>query len=246
MKKYISVFELFVRSSFYKVLLILFGMVAVELVMFSYTLPMSVANSEYMVLEVVMEKTWIPQVFAAGFILITLSLGFSGFSTGCNQNYTLKRLQIKEWKIYLLQGLYNAICYFLFWLVQVVILLIICNLYCREAGNVTNQTAVLAFYRNAFMHSILPLGAAYRWVENIIMLVGCSVTSASFAVQRRKGKFDIALVIVVGICLVAFAKPLGEYSNTGLIWAILIWVIHGFYWMFKKECEDERGKKLVG
>ena len=246
MKKYISVFELFTRSSFYKVLLILVAMVATEIGLFYYTLQNSILNSEYMVLEVVMDKTCIPLVFAAGFLLVTLSLVFSGFSTGTNQNYTLKRLQIKEWKIYLLQCLYNGICFFLLWAAQVVVLLIISSWYCMEVENITNQTVVLAFYRNAFMHSVLPLGAAYRWVENMIMLLGCAVTSTSFAVQRRKGKFDIALVVVVGICLLAFKKPLGEHSNTGLILSILIWVIHGFIWIFKKEYEDERGKKLVG
>ena len=203
-------------------------------------------KSEYMVLEVVMDKTFIPQVFAIGFISITLCLVFSGFSTGTNQNYTLKRLQIKEWKIYLLQCLFNSMCYVLFWAMQVIVLLVISNLYCMEAGNVTNQTVVLAFYRNAFMHSILPLGATYRWVENIIMLFGCAVTSTSFTVQLKRGKFDIAIVVVVGICLLAFTKPLGEHAYTGIILSILIWVIHGFLWIFKKEYEDERGKKLVG
>ena len=243
MKKYVSVLELFIRSSFYKALLIFVGMAAIELCGFWYVFQMSLQKKEHMGLEMIIDATAISGIFKIGFLVLTASLVFSGYSSGCNQNYTLKRLQIKEWNIALLQCFYNGMCYFLFWTVQVVLLFIMSSFYSENALEVTNQTVMLAFYRNDFMHSMFPMEASVRWIENGIMLIGCAVTATSFSGQLRKGRFDISLVIVVAICMVAMVGGLGNHAYIGLVFAILVWIAIGFYWMFKKEYEDERRKK---
>ena len=53
----------------------------------------------------------------------------------------------------------------------------------------------------------------------------------------------VIIAIVVAICMVAMVGGLGNHAYIGLVFAILVWIAIGFYWMFKKEYEDERRKK---
>ena len=156
MKRYQSVFEMITRSSIYKVLLVVGGMLVAEAILFWNAL-MYLGGA---CLEEHIDQSYYSIVFKIAYVLITIAIVFPGMNIGSTQTYTLQRLRIKERWIYGLQIIYNLLAYMILWGAQLAMLLVSAVLYQKylpEGALWTNQTLFIAFYRNDFMHSILPL-----------------------------------------------------------------------------------------
>ena len=123
MKRYVSVFEMITRSSIYKVLGVLAFMVVGETIMLSCAWMQPIAALQP-TLEEWVGRSRIMIAFLAAYWLVTKVLASSGTNTGSMQGYTLQRLRIPEKKVYLLQCIYNMLCYGLLWMTQVLILFV--------------------------------------------------------------------------------------------------------------------------
>ena len=111
--------------------------------------------------------------------------------------------------------------------------------YVAQSEHVTNQTVFLAFYRNDFMHSILPLEGAMRWITNILILLGCGMSAAVFTYLQRRGKVAWSLFVVVACVLVGFVQELGELL--ALVTAFIVVVIvalTAYFHVFQKKEDD--------
>jgi len=197
MKQHGSVFMLFVRSSFYKVLLLLLAMIVTEGIWFYKTIQGMQENNQtggnfpVMTPEVVFEEAHLMVIFTAAVVVLTMILMCLGRSSTGHQEYTWYRLSITPKSIFLWQTIYNCCCFLLLWFVQAVLAFGLCMFYIKtaETGAVTHQSLFLAFYREPFLHGLVPLQNIWYWVRNVFLFcsLGFSVTYSLYC--ARRGKF---------------------------------------------------------
>ena len=218
MKRYLSVFEMITRSSIYKVLLILATMVVTEMAFFYHTMQVSNEIS----IEGYIEECPYSWIFRVAYLLITIVIVLPGMNIGSVQSYTLKRLSIKESRVFWLQALYNLLAYVLLWGTQLVVLMVSITIYLKNlpAGAViTNQTMFLAFYRNEFMHTILPLEDVPGWTILALIAITGALATATFSKIQRSGKFGFELLILAAATVLYIPRPLG-YDISFIVVAI--------------------------
>ena len=226
MKRYVSVFEMIVRSSIYKVLAVLALMVIVEVIMLIFAWIQPIVTLQPNIEEWV-ERSRIMFPFLAAYWLITKVLASSGTNVGSMQAYTLQRLRIPEKKVYLLQCIYNMFCYTLLWRIQLLILLVVAEVYMKHKTGVllTNQTVFLAFCRNDFMHSILPLEDIFGWFTLVFYIVMTGFLAANYARSQRNGKVVWALIVFIALAAVCFKRGLGVEPFFPLM-MVLLWSMY--------------------
>lgn len=226
MKRYVSVFEMLVRSSIYKVLAVLALMVIVEVIMLICAWLQPIATMQPNIEEWV-ERSRIMIPFLAAYWLVTKVLSSSGTNTGSMQAYTLQRLRIPEKKLYLLQCIYNMFIYTLLWMTQLLLLFVATDIYMNYKTGViiTNQTVFLAFYRNAFMHSILPLEDIFGWSTLVFYIVMTGFLAANYARGQRNGKVIWALIVFIALAVVCFKRGLGVEPFFPLM-MVLLWSMY--------------------
>lgn len=240
MKRYISVFEMIIRSSFYKVLGILASLSVLELGTFYIAMQQPLASIQPN-LEELVDQSHFMYMFAIAYLLITVVLVLSGTNIGSMQGYTLQRLRIKEKKVFLLQCIYNILCYVLLWATQVGVLLAASNYYMTHKTDaiLTNQTVFLAFHRNDFMHSILPIQDTLNWVLLFAIIVCTGSFAADFTRMQRRGKVAWILIIFVAIAFVSFPRGLEEEPIILIIGMIAYSAFICLRNIFYREEEDE-------
>lgn len=237
MKQHSSVFMLFVRSSFYKVLLLLLAMIAAEGTWFYKTIQgileknQTEGNFPVMTPEVVFEEAHLMVFFAAAMILLAVILAFVGRSTTGHQEYTWNRLSITPKSIFLWQTLYNCCCFLLLWFVQAVLAFGLCLYYIKtaETGAVTHQSLFLAFYRDSFLHGLIPLQHVGYWVCNMFLFCSLGFAVAYDVYYSRKGKHRMwTWWIILGLGFSWFRVDLSMNGTNGgvvLLYAgIAIWM----------------------
>lgn len=234
-KKYVSVLELFARNTIYKIAILLAAMGGVQIFLFQQAMtayvPMDTYDLDFTAiehysLEYMADESRSAVVLAIVFVLLTVVLCWNGCNIGSKSSYTWKRLQVTEKMIFLMQCIYNSLCYVLLLGVQVAVLLIQSGMYTAHAKHVTNQTVFLAFYRNDFMHSVLPLDGGMRWLVNLLFIIGCGMAAAVFTYRQRHGKVEWVLWIVPAEILISFVRGM-EDTYISLLFAIAVCMIAG-------------------
>ena len=121
-------------------------------------------------------------LFLAAFALIMFTLiRCETINSGSMFSYTLRRLRVSERHLFLVETVYNFLCFVLLFAVQVWVILWMYRIYMnRIPGNpVSHQIAFLAFYRVPFLHNLLPLAETGKWVRNLLMLLAVSMDVAT-------------------------------------------------------------------
>lgn len=241
MRKHSSVLWLMIQSSFKKILLLLAGMVVVELALFWRAVGQMQASNYG--LEQAFSEGRIAWVAAFGLIFMTMLLCLTGAERGGSRTgYTLQRLSVSEKTVFLWQAVYNASCYLLLWIVQVVAASGLGHLYTNmaEPDMVTKQTVALAFYRSDFLHSLLPMMELNRWLCNLALLVGLGLTSAYFTYAQRRRRGNGELLSLMGLTLVCFNGWMGAQVKNLLLGGFsMILGIMVLWDVYKKEAADE-------
>lgn len=226
MKRYLSVFEMITRSSIYKVFAVLLIMAVTELAA-CYIALQQLLEEIQPSLEEIVDQSYFLNFFRIAYVVVTVVLILSGMNIGSMQSYTLQRLRIKEKWVFVLQSIYNILCYLLLWTVQVVVLLMVSSYYMDHETDVIlgNQMVFLAFHRNDFMHSILPFQDILGWFTIFFFLLGTGIMAASFTKRQRSGKIGWSLFLFVAAICICFSRGLGEQ----------IWFLDVFcgYWMIR-------------
>lgn len=225
MMKILSVFALYVRSSFYKIIVLLSLMTAGQILFFYRKL--SGALNAYAGMEINTTETgsfirledmfsapylWIA---AAAFLLITVCLCLGGTAFGARTGYTMQRLGVSERGTFFCQAGYNLLVYLLFWAWEAVLCYGLCRVYCTLAPGafVSVQSTALAFYRCSYLHALLPLSDIAGWACNFLWVLTLSVSSAAFPFFQRRGTFSSEIVLAVIVVLSAFRyEAAGTYQ----------------------------------
>lgn len=247
MKKYTSVFALFVRSSIYKVVGVLLLMAAVEFGRFYWNLRAAVKHFEtsggtaFPNLEQLLYSSGIFWCFAAALVLISAALCLPGCEFNGKTGYTLKRLSITDREVVLTQAVYNLGVYLLLFFTQTVVCFGLCRLYTASAPTelISNQTVFLAFYRSPFLHSLLPMGEFALWVRNLFLVTALGWAAAVFHFIQRKKKFPVGLVIQIVLTILFFSSRnihIGNHANILLMIVVSCAVLgEGIYSVYREE-----------
>lgn len=232
MKKHISVLGLLARSSVFKVLLILLGMSTVQIVSFHLKLlsgldMYATAASGMPSLEEMFSSAAIGMYFRVAFVLIAIAVCLPGCEFKSNTSYTLRRLSVSERAVFFHQAVYNMLVYLMLLAVQLVVAFGLARYYigAAPAECISNQTVVLAFYRNNFLHSILPLEDVGLWIRNGLLVLSLGLASAEFPYRQRRHKFSASTVALGIYTIVCFNQGIGQLTHvisTALITAAVI------------------------
>lgn len=243
MKRYLSVFEMITRSSIYKVFCIILAMAVIECASFYVALQQPLASIQPN-LEEIVDQSHLAIIFRIAYLLLTVVLVLPGMNIGSMQSYTLRRLRVKENTVFLLHCIYNVLCYLMLWAAQVGLLLVTSNYYMAHKTDavLTNQTIFLAFHRNRFMHSMLPLQEIEAWFSLILILTGSGLMSALFTKRQREGAVVWLFFPFLALGCICFTQ--GMASNT--LYLSLIaggFLVGAFLKVFLSEGEEKDAKE---
>ncbi|WP_186566127.1 hypothetical protein [Lawsonibacter celer] len=236
MKRHGSVLMLAARGSLGKALLVCAATAAAELGLFWAALGRAAERAAELAalppeeaayrqmenawsLEQVFTDSRISWVFALGLLALCAILclnggGLSGGRTG----YTLRRLRVREQTVGVWFAVYGAAVLVIYWAFQTGWALLLCRLYLYRAdpAQVNAQTVFLAFYRQAYLHSLLPLAEASRWVRNLALFAGLGTTCACCAAQLRHGGKGVAAAVLAVIGALTFSRETGGFVGDAL------------------------------
>lgn len=219
MRQHLSVLMLAARSSIHRVLGLFAALAVTEGLLFYLTLQQASGNQP-LGLEQAVRQSRIALVCGIGFILLCVLLSLTGSECGGGRlRYTVQRLSIREEATVGWWAVYNAICFFLFWVVQLAIALVLCQYYVHQMDGayVSGQTAFLAFYRSNFLHSLLPLAEVSRYVRNCVLVLCLGVCASCFSFRQRRGERGVAVVALAVIVAVSFPSAMGSFGSDLLV-----------------------------
>lgn len=224
MRQHLSVLMLAARSTIYKILGLFMVTAIAEGTLFYLVLQKTLAG-EPLGLEQLMSESRIALVCGVSFLMLCALLSLTGYeSSGSKLRYTLQRLSVGEKTIVFWWAVYNAACFFLFWALHVAIVLLLSQLYVArmDAAYVSGQTILLAFYRNNFLHSLLPLAEASRYLRNASFVLSLGISTACFSYHQRHGKKGVTTVVLAILVVVYFSQAMGSFGSDLLLYLVAL------------------------
>jgi len=187
MKKVLSVWMLIVRSSIYKVLLILGILVGFQMGAFAL-LTFMMPDQQYYGWTI---KVSIPMFLCAVLAMLEVLTRVLTSRKG-KMVYTLQRLSISEKEIFLLQASVNWMMFVLLLLVQAAVLLGITAVYTYlQTGVNTGMSVLVTAQWNPLLRVLLPYGdwLATLWI--VLMPLALGVVAAALAFQFRNDHREV-------------------------------------------------------
>ena len=232
MKKHLSVFGLFARSSIFKVIGILLLMCAVEIAFFHVELQNALEAYEVVdygmaSLERMFMRAATNVYFRVALALITIVICLPGCEFKSKTSYTMRRLAISEQATFFHQAAYNTLVYLMLFAVQLVVVFGLSQYYLAVVPEecISNQTMFLAFYRNEFLHSLLPLEDIGLWIRNGLLIITFGLATAEYPYKQRRRKFSSTAIALVVYTIVWFDQSIGQLAHvitTSIIALMLI------------------------
>lgn len=242
MKKFVSIFGLFAKMSFYKIILIFVILSVLQLSLYGIRLN-GVLTEEINNIPM-LEETFnfiYPLSFLACLCMVCKVL-ISSSNHSEKTAYTVQRLQTGEKAFFYIQTAYNAFMLSILFFVQVLLLFIMCKYYIYKAPSelVSDMSLFFAFYRVDFLHSILPLDDTSMVVGNLSIIIGLSFSCALFSFKSRHGKFSYSIIWLLAVVCLSFTRSMGTISSDiNFQVCTLLVVLKGLYTVHVKEEEDE-------
>ena len=242
MNRIFSVFALAARSTIYKIIGVLLFMATIEITLFISILKKLPTDYPFLLEEVVVQSK-IPFICAIAFLAICAILSLWGVNrSGSKITYTINRLSINEKTTATLWAIYNIFCFFIFWAIQLIIILFLCKMYLRsiDSLNYSTHTVFISFYQNKFMHSLLPLDEISRYIRNIILIFGLGFSCSYFSLKHRRNEKSFSFIVLAIISTLFFAQEVGSFSSDLFIIIIsLIYIASSIYYIWWGEQIEE-------
>ena len=190
MKKHISVFMLIARHTVLKMLALLAVFTAAEVMWARFILPCppELALGTLPVL-----------LFLVCHIMLSILLWSAASDSGSQVSYTVKRLRTGEREFFLWQALWGCCAYFILWAWQAALAVVLAqySLSRLEPQFAGPQALMIAFYRNGFLHALVPLADTAVWLRNAAMVLFLGLVSAWIPKRQREGKKRAGLILTV-------------------------------------------------
>lgn len=218
MKKHLSVLALYARNNFSRILVLLIAVSALDVLIFRlHWNRLSYRFTDGLPVPMEEMLPGIPLAFYLSLVLLSSLLSHSS-DDAQSTGYTFQRLRIREETAALWKAVYNAVCILTFWAVQAATALGLCCWYAAAIPGQyrSSQTVFLAFYRDTYLHNLLPLDNWTRYLCIGALLLALGFTTAVRSYKLRRGSrygwgFSIFLCGVVA----------GYFNSCGIAdWAI--------------------------
>ena len=214
MKKYISVFMLFIRSSIYGVLGLLIGMGIGQGILFAFD-GLNASNLEWALSQ---QPSFSGIVITLGLLCGMLNGPFC--DRGGRMNNTLQRLSISEKQVFWMQAAANGLMITLFFLFQGLLFLLFGFWYDPE---VDFLTILVISYENPLFHTFFPLGNWMVILTNLIVIVGLAVCCAAYPMRQRHNRQSITtfLMLLISFFYLYLQKE-GDHLEAGYCILIML------------------------
>ncbi len=179
MKKYISILALEAKNTIYKLFAVWTVMAAAQLA--DFYLVLKKGTSSFALIEGIipysfedgLEEAHTGLIFGTALILTAVVLIWSvSEKNKVKSKRSLWRLSVERKQITFLRAGYHILCFVALFAVQISLVVVMYEMSCSMLG-ITEETQLLflAFYRNSFLHNILPLSDWYRSFRLIITIL---------------------------------------------------------------------------
>lgn len=202
-KSILSVWALLSRCCFYRIILVLVLMTMAECVSFYMLLQKRMYPDSP---EAMIDYSLTPMIFLAALGLSFLILSLAGKRLDDRSQYTLMRLRLSKLQLFLLRLIFHILCLAVLFVVQIVVAFWMIWLY-RETfspSHSAERLLFLTFYRNPFLHCLLPMAETGKWVRNLLLLLAFG--TESYSRERNRGVTQISLFIMTACW---FISPIG-------------------------------------
>lgn len=118
----------------------------------------------------------------------------------------------------------------------------LCYYYIHAAGSesATEQTIFLAFFRNVFLHSLLPFDEPFSLICNLLLALVIGITIAQIPWSERSNKLSFFTLYIIFVVHNIFLREAGDLLPLVMICiAAAIVIALAIYFTFEKEAEDE-------
>lgn len=181
MKKHISVFQLMIRSSIWKILLILGAMAVSQVVLF-----FAMGAGEETYLLDALERVPFSAVVLLGLALLSSALAIPLSDRGGRMNNLILRLGLPEKRIFWLQVVFNAMAYGLFIITQGLIMVLLCLIHdWITPGDMDPMAVFVTSYQHPLFHRFFPLHDVLEWINHLILIAGLSICTAAYPMRQR-------------------------------------------------------------
>lgn len=217
MRYYTSVWNLLVRRSFWRVLLILLLLIGANFYAF-----LCIEPSRPYLDEFPLDAPSFRYILFFGLTAMMAVVSIPGCSFRTYNEYTLMRLGISERMIFFLQAGFNACCFVLLWLTQALCLCVFELLVNGFPGFSKDAADYVRYYDSQLFHSLLPLKDGFRMSRNIALVAGLGLLTAAAPFWQRRRKFAVSLVPMFIVSNLNFAHEIVDYfvGLFGYIWDI--------------------------
>lgn len=195
MKSLFDVTALWLRRSLRTLVLLIAALLASETAAFYLSLRAYAAAG----LEQVLLRSRIPLLAAVGLLLLCARLFIIGGEFSSRQSYTLRRLSVSPRGGFLARWAACTVCFVILWGAQTAIALWLCFLY-KKFGPPelwSPQAVLLALYRSAFLHALLPLRDAALWVRNALVCLALGASAARMPARKKHSALPYLAVLTV-------------------------------------------------
>ena len=228
MKGYISLLGLFSRYSWIKLTLVFLAVIAVDTSSFLLLLERDIKVNEILAIDEYIASPVIQWTFAFGLLLLSVILCISGMQTSSKTGYTLRRLSVKESGVFAVQAVYNILVLLAFWAVQLLCVYLFSLYYAKlSETDIGVQTVYIAFYRERFLHSLLPLSDVMLWVRNFVLFAFLGLSCAYFTYRQRRGTFSYIAVAASAYAFFLFGMGIGNIMHI-IIFVIAAVILSGY------------------
>ena len=202
--------------------------------------------------EKLVEYALLPLFFLAALALVMVVLIWTEVRMSEKAGYTMMRLGLSRKELFAIKTIYNVACLALLFVVQIWLAIGLLAWYRTyiPAGIDMPQLFFLTFYRNEFLHCILPMQEIGKWIRNLLMVAALSMTAAGvIAFPGEKGIRQSAscwsvVILAVAWFLSAPGKNLLDMCCDILFLGVIVWELLKIFGVFGRT-EAADGDKNV-
>ena len=179
-------------------------------------------------LDLIVEESRINLVFSIMLILTVGVLSILGRDKSGQVGYTLSRLSVSQRKIHCIWAGCYALCFFLFWAMELVLMVGLCQWFVM-ANDGGSQAIFLSFYSNDFLHALLPMDEWSIWARNMMMMCCLGAIASYLSYSSRHGGRGVGIVTILYIIGIRFPIEIGGSGTSYLqmtVMAVAMFVMY--------------------
>lgn len=226
----LSLWALLAKGSFYKVLTVALLMAVTETALFCHGLRGGLGAP----FELKIEESRIHFVFLAALGMVFFLLIRMNGILDREGRYTVMRLKVTQVQFFVIRTAYDALCLLMLFALQVGLVLCFAGIYRRTPGMPQGpQMLFLAFYRNEFLHCLLPMAETGKWVRNGLMLLAMGMEEAG-GIGKRYRVTQVSVFVMAAAWFAVRVGPTWQDMVCCLVYAVVMAAdLLDLYWSCK-------------